>query len=100
GRVVDDQTLQPIASAQVFVGDLGLGVLTRGDGSYLLIDVPAGTHTLEVQRIGYRTVSRAVTVVSGQSQVVDFSLAREALALDEIVVTGTAGQARRREIGN
>src|SRR5690606_30143513 len=37
---------------------------------------------------------------AGQTAVTDFVLDEQALGLDEIVVTGTAGAARRREVGN
>ena len=52
------------------------------------------------QRIGYGLASQQVTVTLGGSVQVSFSLSTQALGLDEIVVTGTAGASRRREIGN
>jgi TonB-dependent SusC/RagA subfamily outer membrane receptor len=64
------------------------------------VNVPAGRHTLRVELIGYRGVRQQVTVVEGQATTVDVQLTEEAIALDEVVVTGTAGQARRREVGN
>src|SRR5690606_39054936 len=100
GRVVDSQTMQPLASAQVTIPELSVGVLTQQNGRYVLTNVPAGTHTLSVQRIGYRTVTAAVTVVDGGSVERDFEIAEEALALDEIIVTGTPGGTQRRAIGN
>src|SRR5690606_22402915 len=100
GRVVEEQTLQPIASAQVFIEELDLGVLTRADGGFQLVDVPNGVHQLRVQSIGYRTAVQQVTVQEGLTVEVDFTLGRQALALDAIVVTGTAGGTQRRAIGN
>ena len=44
--------------------------------------------------------TQQVTVAAGQTAQVDFRLTSQALGLDEIVVTGAAGAARRREIGN
>ena len=41
-----------------------------------------------------------ISVAAGQTVEADFSMQSVALGLDEIVVTGTAGAARRREIGN
>jgi TonB-dependent starch-binding outer membrane protein SusC len=100
GRVSDSQRLQPLASAQVTVADLGIGALTQQNGRFILLNVPAGTHTVNVQRIGYRPSSRAVTVVAGETVNLDFEIAEQALALDEIVVTGTPGGTQRRAIGN
>jgi TonB-linked SusC/RagA family outer membrane protein len=100
GRVMDAATGQPIPAAQVFISDLDLGVLSQQNGSYLLANVPAGPRSVTVQRIGYRQLSQSVTVAAGQTAVLDFRISEEALALDEIIVTGTPGGTQRRAIGN
>src|SRR6185436_12926139 len=47
-----------------------------------------------------KTVTAQVTVAAGATVVQDFSMAEEALGLDEIIVTGTPGGTQRRAIGN
>ncbi|MEX2465672.1 MAG: TonB-dependent receptor [Gemmatimonadota bacterium] len=100
GNVQDQATGQPLASAQVYIAGLDIGGLTQANGDYLLLNVPPGTHTVTVQQLGYQTQSREVTVATGQTAVQDFLMTRQALQLDEIVVTGTAAGSRVREIGN
>jgi TonB-dependent SusC/RagA subfamily outer membrane receptor len=100
GRVIDAQSMQPLASAQVAIPGLGIGVLTQQNGRFILLNVPAGTQTVTVQRIGYRTLSETVPVVAGASVNRDFNLSQEALSLDEVIVTGTPGGTQRRAIGN
>ena len=100
GRVTDGQTGLPIGAVQVFIQALDLGGLSQQNGRYLLQNIPAGTHQLSVARIGYGTVTQQVTVGGGQVVEQNFVLAEEALALDEIVVTGTAGGNTVRAIGN
>ncbi|MQA89263.1 MAG: hypothetical protein GEU90_03365 [Gemmatimonas sp.] len=100
GVVTDAQTLQPLASAQVSITELGTGAVTQQNGRFVLINVPAGTHTVSVQRIGYGTEEAAVTVADGESVNQDFAITEEALALDEVIVTGTPGGSQRRAIGN
>ena len=97
---VTDPAQRPVDGAQVFLAGLSQGGLTRANGRYIILNVPAGTHELTVQRLGFGTVTRQITVTVGGTATVDFQLTTEALGLDEIVVTGTAGQARRREVGN
>ena len=99
GQVVDAATQRSLGEVQVFIDGSGLGALTRADGRYLILNVPVGVHTVTAQRIGMETQTQQVTVAAGASISVDFSLSTQALGLDEIVVTGTAGQARRREVG-
>jgi TonB-linked SusC/RagA family outer membrane protein len=99
GRVTG-QTGEPLAAVQVFIAGSGIGALSQQNGRYLLLNVPAGTHTLTAERIGYRSVTQQVTVTAGQTVVQDFRLTEEALGLDEIIVTGTPGGTQRRAIGN
>ena len=100
GSVRDQATGNPLEGAQIALEGLGLGALTESNGRYLILNVPAGTHTVTVQSLGYRTVSVSVTVGEGASVVQDFVLSQQALQLDEVVVTGTASASRVREIGN
>ena len=100
GQVLETSSQQAIDGAQVFITALNQGTLTRQNGRYLVVNVPVGTHSLSVQRLGYQTQTQQITVTDGGTAVADFQLESEVLGLDEIVVTGTAGQARRREVGN
>jgi len=100
GRVVDAQSGQTIPAAQVFISALDIGVLSQQNGSYILLNVPAGQHTVTVQRIGYRQVEQVVSVTAGETAVLDFRITEEALQLDEIIITGTPGGTQRRAIGN
>lgn len=99
GQVVEARTQRPLPDAQVHIPGTGIGTLTNNSGRYILVNVPAGPATVRVQMIGYGTTEQAVTVAAGETGTVNFELAAEALALDEVVVTGTAGGARQREVG-
>lgn len=100
GRIVAAGTGRPIASAQVHLPGPELGALTGSDGTFVLENVPAGTYEIRVQHMGYGSVTREVTVVPDETTEVTFELQAQALALDQIVVTGTAGGTQRRSIGN
>lgn len=53
GRVIDADNGEGIAGVGVQVVGSTLGAMTGVDGSYLILNVPAGTVTLQVRRIGY-----------------------------------------------
>lgn len=97
GRVVEASTRRPLSGVQVFIPATGQGTLTNAEGNFTLLDVPDGQVSLRAQLIGYRTAGEVVSVQPGASVSVEFQLQTEALALDEIVVTGTAGQVSRRQ---
>jgi hypothetical protein len=96
GRITEGQSGEPIAAVQVFIQGSGIGALSQGNGRYLLLNVPPGTHLVTAERIGYGSVSATVTVTAGQTAVQDFTMSESALDLDEIVVTGRLGAAGSR----
>ncbi|MEX0744323.1 MAG: SusC/RagA family TonB-linked outer membrane protein [Phycisphaeraceae bacterium] len=99
GTVVDATTQRPLNGVQVFITELGLGTLTNSNGRFTVLNVPAGPVTVQAQMIGYTGVQQEVTVQDDQSATADFQLQPQALSLDEVVVTGTGGSARVREMG-
>jgi TonB-dependent SusC/RagA subfamily outer membrane receptor len=100
GHVVEAGTATALPSVQIYLVDAKIGTLSGADGRFVLRGVAAGTHEVRAQRIGYKTATRMVTVRAGAATDVAFQVEQQVLALDEIVVTGTAGQAKRREVGN
>ena len=99
GTVINTVTGQPMAGAQVSIADSEIGALTDNRGRFLLVNVPVGTRTVSAQFIGFGTESQEVAVPANASVTAEFELRLRAIDLEGIVVTGTAGPARRREIG-
>src|SRR5690606_21821577 len=100
GRVVEEATLRPLAGAQVSIPETNQGALTNPEGRFVLENVPVGVATVRAQMIGFATAEQTVTVTEGGSSVVNFALEQQAVPLDAVVVTGTAGVTRRLELGN
>jgi TonB-dependent SusC/RagA subfamily outer membrane receptor len=100
GRVTDAATGYPMASVAVAISALGIQVATDDDGRFTVPGLPVGTHQLSLRRIGYRPETQQVRVSQGGTAEVNVTMIVQALSLDEVVVTGTAGVARRREVGN
>ena len=96
GQVQDDATNEPLSNVQIFVQGTSLGTLTNAQGRYTLVNVPTGTQVVRANRLGYSAGSQQVTIAAGVTSTVDFRLSPSAVALDEIVVTGTAGAVQRR----
>ena len=94
GRVADAATFGAVAGAGVVIEGTQRGTTTGPDGAFTLSNVPPGTHSVTARFIGYAPVTQQVTVRPGQTTTVEFSLRRQAVVLDEIVVTGYGAQRR------
>jgi outer membrane receptor protein involved in Fe transport len=100
GQVTRAAPEAPVAGAQVFVVGTRVGGVTDAQGRYNFTGVPAGTHTVRVRALGFHPADKTVDVTAGQTATVDFTVTSAPVSLDEVVVTGTAGSARKREVGN
>ncbi|TVR63023.1 MAG: hypothetical protein EA422_10200, partial [Gemmatimonadales bacterium] len=96
GTVTDARTGALVGSAQVSIVGTQRGTLAGSDGRYRIANVTAGEVQVRATFIGYRTQTQTVTLQAGQTVTVDFALEQSAVALDEILVTGTAGRQDRR----
>ena len=88
GRVVDERGAG-ISGAQVFLVRPAISTTTAPEGNYTLQRVPAGTQTLQVRMLGFSPDSASITVEAGGTATQDFTLGRDPLQLQEMVVTGT-----------
>ncbi|HTE46043.1 MAG TPA: SusC/RagA family TonB-linked outer membrane protein [Gemmatimonadaceae bacterium] len=100
GRVIDQRSQQPITAASVQVEGSRLGGATNENGQYRITNVPIGQQVVAVRRIGYGSQKQTVTTAVGRDVTADFALTGGAIALDQIVVTGTAGAQELRSVGN
>ncbi len=99
GRVTDTVAKVPLSAAAVQVQGTQLNARTDAEGRYVIRNVPAGTATVRVMRVGYRAQAASATVVAGETVVIDFSIAPAPLQLQQVVTTAT-GKERKVELGN
>jgi len=92
-----------LAGAAVSIPELGLGAISRDDGSYS-IAIPAArvnrqAVTATARRVGYRPKSVRVTITPG-ALTQDFALESNPLQLGEVVVTGAGTTTEVEKLGN
>ncbi|MDE2805806.1 MAG: TonB-dependent receptor [Gemmatimonadota bacterium] len=99
GQVVDAASMRPLSNVQILVAGTGIGQLTNSSGRYVLLNVPAGEHTVQATLIGYDEATQTVTVTAGQTATADIQMSSTAISLNEIVVTGVGAETTRRALG-
>jgi iron complex outermembrane receptor protein len=98
GSVRDKITGKPVPGATIYINDLKLGVVTDTSGHYFFKTVPAGTYLIEVRSIGYKAVTKNITIKDDVIE--NFELQENIIEESEVVVTGLskATQIRRSPI--
>ena len=88
GKVTDENGAG-VAGAQVYLVRPAIGTQAAGNGNYVLQRVPAGTQMLHVRMLGFRPDSASIDAAAGQTATHDFTLRRDPLQLETMVVTAT-----------
>ena len=89
GRVIDDQTNDPIVGASVAIKNLDLGTITDHEGKFAL-EVTAGIHYINVSYVGYEDINRSLRVLSSGN--LTYRMAKGAINLEEVVVSARASE--------
>ena len=87
GRVMDAETGEPLAGANVAVESTGRGAAARQGGSFVISGVPVGTYTLQARFVGYEPQSEEITVPADDTVRVRFTLAPHSVTLQGIEVS-------------
>lgn len=77
----------PAAGVRVTVEGTDQGTLTDGRGLYLIPGLPAGTHTVLAEGLGYVSAEATVEIPADGSVVHNFLVEEDALQLEQVTVT-------------
>ena len=98
GKIVEVTSKQPLPGVQVLITGTQRGTLTDANGVYRIPEVPLGDREVRVMYIGFGSQTKTVRVAAEAPVVADFELKQQVIDLEEIVVTGVAGQSTKGKI--
>ena len=91
GTVRDGSTGEALPGVNVVIDGTTQGAVTDLNGFYNILNVRPGTYAVRASFVGFTAqVVENVTVNTGLTATVDFSLGEEQVGLDEVVVTAEA----------
>ena len=95
GHVLDSGSKLSLAGARVAIAGTSIEAFSNSQGDFHLVNVPAGTLTLNVSYVGYPTQNVTATVTPGQETHVDVAFANEVITMNAFQITGNViGTAR------
>ncbi|OSY88213.1 hypothetical protein WH52_05365 [Tenacibaculum holothuriorum] len=109
GKVIDQKTKEPLPYVNVVVKDAASKIVTGGitneKGIFSIKNIPEGKNIIEIQFIGYKTVSKPINVTRKNRKVNlgTISLEEDSTTLDEVEVraeTSTVTQKVDRKVIN
>ena len=67
GRVLDTDSLQPIAGATITIGNIVSVTAAIDQGGFVLRNVPAGKQTITISAVGWKNYRTQITVVANKA---------------------------------
>src|SRR5690625_1086269 len=98
GSVVEAGTQRPLEAVSVRLVDRSENAFTDARGRFLILNLPAGSYEVVVERIGYGSARKVVEVPAGGVARADFQMQTTLIDLDELVITGVAGETPRVKV--
>ncbi|MFT4017804.1 MAG: TonB-dependent receptor [Agriterribacter sp.] len=77
----------PVANVSVGIDGTSHGAISKADGSYIINNIKPGTWVLQVSSVGIITQKKEITVGSGETLTIDFSISETAKELQEILIS-------------
>ncbi|RLD21878.1 MAG: TonB-dependent receptor [Bacteroidetes bacterium] len=97
GNITLIDSFTALSGVSVYLEETEIGTATNGNGNYILSDIPAGDYTLAVSSIGFYTLNQKISIGSGDTVKVDFSMIESVSMLSEVTVM-TSGITGIRDI--
>ena len=96
GHTVEKSTNEHIPYVTISLLNTNFGTITDATGHFFLKNLPEGDYVIEARAIGYVPQTQKVTVRKNRQVEVNFALLEDALQIDQVVVTGSKSEVKRR----
>jgi len=97
---VTDENKEPVVGATVRVLGTTRGGFTKSDGKFTIININAGTYSVQVTAIGYDTVvKQGVSISADQTVTVNFTLTQGGVQMKTVDVTADRDMVRSTDVG-
>ena len=97
GHVIDGENGDHMPGCLVKIIDTGMATMTDASGHYIFRDLKPGEYIIEVSMVGYATERKSAKVSLHETMELNFNILPDAFMLDQVVVTSSKSELRRRE---
>jgi len=97
GHVVCEKCKEHLSFATITIQGTTIGTSTDETGHYQLINLTPGTYQVRATFVGHKPMTQEVTLRPGETIELNFNLERDALGIEEVVITGNRNETNRKE---
>lgn len=86
GKVIDATSKEPLAGVVIRIEGTEFGAIAKADGSFKIENIPEGAYTLRASFVGYKPLSRNITIEDGKTLTLTLEMQESAVEASEIQV--------------
>lgn len=89
GTITDNADQKKLAAVAVSVKENNTGTVTDENGKYEIDNLEAGNYTIQFSFLGYESISKKITLSSGETKKLNIALKYDLLNLSEITISAS-----------
>ena len=95
GHVLDKKTQEHLPFVTIRIKGTMIAITTDATGHYFLRNLPTGNFTMEISMMGYKTITKEVSIRANTSLEIDFEMEEESIPLNAVVVSANRNETNR-----
>ena len=100
GNIIDAETREPIAYANIFIANSSIGTASDKDGYFELRNVPTGRYEIVTSMLGYEVLKADVHIYGNNTRNFRFEIYKKPIEMEEVVVKGKTSRKRRQQLNH
>jgi hypothetical protein len=89
GTVREEGSNQPLTGAYIFLKETLRGTIAQADGTFMLSNIPAGTHQVEISFVGFAMQTFPIEISSGVLSLPTLYLKAGDIQLADVVISSS-----------
>ena len=98
GNIIDAETREPIAYANVFISNSSIGCASDKNGYFELRNIPLGRYEIIASILGYEVLKANVGIYNNSRRNFRFEMYKHPVEMEEVVVKGKRSLKRRSQL--
>ena len=98
GNIIDAETREPIAYANIFISNSSIGTASDRDGYFELRNLPYGRYEVIASVLGYEILKANVSIYTTSRRNFRFEMYKRPIEMEEVIVRGKISRKRKRQL--
>lgn len=96
GHVIEKSTGEHMPGVTIMLKGTTIGTTTDESGHYMFKNLPEGDFTIEVSSLGFKPISKKITIRKDKTLELNFEIEEDLISLDGVVVSANRNETKRR----